>query len=160
MAYFKRKITKIRILCERAEQYEQEREALEREGFEDDEIARILQEKEERKTQPTIGKLPFDEREKVIRTLDALHGGLSGTHLVKSSTKTMMEKAESRFQKSKTRMAQTGLSQAGALSLRDTAVSQSKSVQGEGMDDEQILEGKKLIKKESKQSIGRIVRAL
>jgi len=158
MAYFKRKCTKIRILCERAEQYEQEREALEMEGYDDEEIVRILQDKEERRTQPTIGKLPFDEREKVIRTLDALHGGLGGTHLVKSSTKTMMETADRRFQKSKARQATlagtgTGLAHAGAMTLGGTAVTDGKLTSAE---EAQILEGKKLIQKEKKREIQRM----
>lgn len=155
MATFKRKTTKIRLLCERAERYEQEREALEEHGFNDEEAEQILREREEQRTQPTITKPPFDEREHVVRTLDMLHGGLSGTHQVKSATKTMMEDIDRKFQKTKARkLAQTQGAEP-LVSMKDTAQSNYPidPTATQGLDEQKILDGLKTANKGSKTSL-------
>jgi hypothetical protein len=99
MASFKNKHIKIRLLCERAEQEESLRETLEAQGLTQDQIDQTIRAQRSTGFKPVHENLPWEEDKKVITTLHATNSGLPGTHLVKSSTKDMMEKTQRKYDK-------------------------------------------------------------
>jgi len=101
MASFKNKHIKIRILCERAEQEEALREKLESEGLSQEQIDETIKAQRSTGFKPVHTNLPWEEDKKVITTLHATNSGLPGTHLVKTTTKEMMEKTQRKFDKYK-----------------------------------------------------------
>src|SRR5690349_2704221 len=101
MAAFKSKHIKIRILCEKAEQEEQEREELEAIGKSQKEIDEIIKKNRTSGFKYTHQSAPWEENEKVVSTLHATTHGLVGTHKAKSAAKDFNEKAQKRYDKFK-----------------------------------------------------------
>jgi len=101
MAHFNARQMKIRILCDRAEKEEIEKEKLEEQGLSEKEIEETIKMRKTQTFHNTGQTLPFDEKEQVIKTLHATNLGLPGTHLIKSSTKAMMDDMERKVAKQK-----------------------------------------------------------
>ena len=101
MAAFRAKQAKIKLLCERAEQDEVQREELESRGLSRHEIDRAIQESRLEKFRPRKETNPWDEMTKVAPTLTATNIGLVNTHLVKTTTQDLYAPVQKKVEKYK-----------------------------------------------------------
>jgi len=143
MAAFKAKQMKIRILCERAEKEEIEREYLEAQGLTEQQIDETIKMRKTQNFRTPQQTLPFDEKNKVIKNLHATNLGLTETHLAKSATKAMMEDVERKFAKAKAKK---------LAATQQIGLTQGQS--GEGMKLFKTRTLEEQIKKEKKAALG------
>jgi len=104
MAAFKAKQIKIKLLCDRAEKEDIQREELAEAGLSIPEIERTIQKSRLEKYRPTnTNPNPWEESHKVVGGVNNINFGLTDTHLVKTTTRDFYAPVQKKFDKYKSR---------------------------------------------------------
>jgi len=102
MAAFANRQTRIKLLCDRAEREELDREELASKGLSSHEIDAVIQNKRLEKFRTTNKTAPWQETGQVVKILNTTNIGLADTHKVKTSTQDMMGPVQKKYDKYRT----------------------------------------------------------